>query len=321
MNQLSKKTKNFLLKLLLAGNFLLISILILLSGANIALAGFGISPPKVIAHHLLAGSYFEQTVYLVQGFPEKELKVVVIIEDSEIKDWISVDKGNEFIIPAGVQQFPIKTQINVPNKAELGDYKGIIRIKTMLSDVQKGQVSIALGGRIDLDLKVTEEEIFGFIIKSVNISSIEEGWPVQIAFNVKNTGNIETCPTKAILEIYDRYDNDILASGEFSGFNPIIPYQEKVITAEFPADLAVGEYWGHYTLYKDDKILREGKDVFNVVEKGTIDKSFFAKVKNWINDSIISRFTWLRALLIIIGMALVYGVYWTKKNLKISVKK
>lgn len=294
--------------------------LISLIGVKTALAGFGVSPPKVIASHLLAGSYFEQTVYLVQGVPDKELTAVIEIEDSEIKDWISIDKGYEFIIPAGVQQFPIKVQIEAPNKTELGNYKGIIRVKTMSSEIHEGQVTVALGGRIDLELTVTEEEIFGFIIKSVDIPDIEESWPVKIAFIIRNTGNIETRPTKAVLEIYDRYENNILSSGEFSDFDLISPYKEKTVTAEFPADLAVGEYWGHYKLYRGDTILREGKKVFNVVEKGTIDKSFFAKVKNWTMDNIISRLTWLRALFILIGFALVFGVYWAKKNLNITKK-
>ena len=316
---LKNNNLNNMLKISLSGIFL-VAFLLIFGVYNISQAGFGISPPTVKAHHLLAGSHFEQTIYLIQGDPEKELKATITIDAPEIEKWISIDKGNNFIIPAGIQQFPIKVQIDVPKKTDLGNYNGIIRVKTMSSDSKNGQISIALGGRIDLDLKVTEEEIFGFIIKSVDIPKLEQGWPVKIIFNIKNTGNIEAGPTKAILEIYDRYESKLLSTNEFTGFDSIKPFEQKALTAEFLTELPVGEYWAYYKLYRDNQLLRQGKDVFNVEPKGSIDKSLFAKIKNWTTDRFIPWFSWMKILYIIIGLTLAYGIYWAKKNLSISKK-
>lgn len=305
-------------KLFLGGGFCIIIAAILL--VKTALAGFGVSPVSVVAHELLQGSYFEQTVYLVQGDPQNDLTASIEIVDSPVKDWISIDKGGSFLIPAGIQQFPIKVQINVPSTAPLGDYKGVVRIKTASTKASEGQVSIGLGAQVDLDLKVTDKEVFGFVIKNVNIPNLELSWPVKVIFSIKNTGNKESRPTKSTLEIMDKYQNEVIEKSEFSNFDTVKPFQEKNLEAQFQTKLPLGDYWGKYTIYKDEQVLRSDKIIFSIVPKGTINKSFLYKLKIWLTDVFFPWISWVKGLIIILALALVYGAYWAKRNLKVSKK-
>jgi len=60
--------------------------------SNFVQAGFGVSPPWVIAERLLTGSHFEQTVYLVQGDPDKDLIARVEVDESAVKSWVRVER-------------------------------------------------------------------------------------------------------------------------------------------------------------------------------------------------------------------------------------
>lgn len=302
-----------------AGSFLVIS-LIFLAGAKFAAAGFGVSPPRVVAHELLPGSYYEQIIYLVQGNPEHDLNASIAVEESVISGWISFDKGASFTIPAGVQQFPLKVQLSVPPNAALGDYKGVMRVTTASTAPNPGQISISLGARIDFDLKVTDQEVFGFLIRSVSIPDLEVGWPVKVVFAIKNTGNKESGPTRLTLKIWDKYRNEVIETGEFSGFGAIRPFMEKELVAEVAAKLPLGTYWGEYTIYKDDQVLRSDKVNFDIVPKGAINKSFFNKIKIWLTDSFWPWLSWIKVIILLAGLALAYGIYWAKKNIKIARK-
>src|SRR4030043_2392076 len=129
------------------GFILVIALLILfLFNANIVFAGFGITPSTIWNDHLLPGSHFEETVYLVQSKPEKDLLAKIEVDAPEIKDWVSIDRGFEFTIPAGSQQFPIKVIIDVPQNAEFKNYGGRIWVKTMPAAKEgEGMVTGALG--------------------------------------------------------------------------------------------------------------------------------------------------------------------------------
>ncbi|MEK7512683.1 MAG: hypothetical protein AAB601_00610, partial [Patescibacteria group bacterium] len=129
--------------LLLLGG--LTSLLLVLPGVA---GAFGVSPPFVNVHTLLRGSRYEATVFLVQGRPESDRRVRAIFDVPEkARSWFSTDQASEeFTIPQGVQQFPLKIRIRVPESAENGVYNGYLRVTTIPSETG-GTVSIAEGVR------------------------------------------------------------------------------------------------------------------------------------------------------------------------------
>ena len=282
-----------------------IIVLMVLFNANIAFAGFGVSPPKVLNHQLLPGSHFEQTIYLVQSKPEKELLAKVELDAPEIKDWISIDKGLEFIIPAGIQQFPIKISVDVPMDAEFKNYGGEMWIKTTPKEKGEGMVTVAYGGIISFDLRVSTEETFGFVVRGLDIDNTEEGRPIKIGISLQNVGNVADRPTKVHLDVFDQYHDKILYSGDNAKLDDIKPFETKTIISKFSAKLGIGYYWADIKVYKDDKILIEDKRVFYVVERTGIFHKVFSHWYSWV----------ALVALILIGVGIGF-----RKQLKVLIK-
>src|SRR5271156_6226275 len=89
--------------------------------------GFGITPPYVTNDQLTQNSHYEQTILLVRGNPTEDLQAKVSINVPGADGWISIDRGTQFVLPAGTQQEPMIVSVNVPSNAKLGNYSGNIQ--------------------------------------------------------------------------------------------------------------------------------------------------------------------------------------------------
>lgn len=268
-----------LAKILIIGGFF-----VTLTCSNIVQAGFGVSPPKVLNHHLLPGSHFEQTIQLVQSKPENDLLTTVEIDAPEVKDWLSIDRGLEFIIPRGVKMFPVKITVDVPQDAEFKHYGGRVWIRTTAAEVEgkEGMVSIALGAVIDIDLAVSAEEVHGFIFRGLQILKAEEGRPIKVKISLENTGNVKNRPSKIHLDIYDRYHNELLYSGDATDLGYIKPFTTGGIISKFRAKLSIGDYWAEVKVYVENDILMEDKRIFQVVERTSFFYKIFSQWYSWV---------------------------------------
>lgn len=150
--------------------FCLIILLVSLGFVQIVQAITGITPPNINHDFLGRGSYFEQKITLIRENPVDDLKVKATIdEESEIKNWLSIDKGSEFIMPKGERKVSITIGINVPKNAEYKNYKGNIRLKTELPEGgESGSVAIATGIRIGINVDVIDF-IRDFKVMSVRV--------------------------------------------------------------------------------------------------------------------------------------------------------
>lgn len=250
-------------------------VLALINQPNFCLAGFGVSPPGIIEDKLIRGSHLERTIYLVQGDPKENLDIEVTVDSTEIENWFSFEPGKNFTISAGVQQFPLKIIINVPQDAELNIYKAFVRVSTKPKLAEgAGQVSIAVGGRIDVDLTVGEGLVSDFKVRRIQILDIKEGDSPKISLTIENIGNVPAGPERVSFELFNKYGNIRLAYAEVSEFKKIEAFKTESITVEFPIDirLGVGEYWGAVKVYKDSNVSQELKTVFNVHPKTFLEK-------------------------------------------------
>ncbi len=263
--------------------FAIIFLILFVFHANISFAGFGITPSTIWNDHLLPGSHFEETIYLVQSKPEKDLLAKIEVDAPEIKDWVNIDKGFEFTIPAGSQQFPVKVIIDVPQNAEFKNYDGKIWVKTApVLKEGEGMVTVALGAIISLNLRVSAEELYGFIFRGINIKNTEKGRPIKITVSIQNVGNTENKPTRIHLDVYDAYLEKVLQSSDISNIESIKPFEAKEITIKFPNKLELGSYFGSVSIYKDDKTIGEGKMAFNVLERTALIYKIFSRWYSWV---------------------------------------
>jgi len=247
------------------------------------LGGFGISPPYFVNKNLAKGSHYESKIILVRDDPVEDWEAEVEIEVPGAESWFSTDSGLNFILPKGEKQVPIIFSVDVPQEAEFGTYQGFLRIKTSAApkSLEGGTVAIALGGRIEVDLEVSEKGIFDFKIWSVKVSDTEEGrdswWfylPGKIKFTMKieNTGNITAGPTKVQFDIYDENKAELLESIETTEIEKIAPFETKEITANLFTKLKPGRYLVKFKIFKGEEVAQKGEGELdlNIVPYGTI---------------------------------------------------
>jgi len=246
---------------------------------NVAHAGFGITPPYVRNDKLTQGSTYTQEIILVRGDPVEDLKAEVTLNVPGIEDWITIDKGTEFLLPAGSKQVPMNVTVRVPENASYDRYQGTIRIRTLSPDPASG-VSIALGAQIDVDLRVVDE-IRDFEVKRVQISETEEPqrmwWlefpgKIQFTVGIENTGNAPTAPSRVQLDIYDRRGNVVLETlYNTNTLEEVLPFETRDVQAFLPTRLPPGAYLVKYSIFRfDDEVKRSGELTLSVLPQGTL---------------------------------------------------
>jgi len=245
----------------------------------VAHAGFGITPPYVRNDKLTQGSTYTQEIILVRGDPVEDLKAEVTVNVPGIDAWISIDKGNEFLLPAGAKQVPMLVTVRVPSNAAYERYQGNIRIRTLSPDPASG-VSIALGAQIDVDLRVVDE-IRDFEVKRVQMSEAEEPtrmwWlefpgRIQFSMGIENTGNAPVAPSRVQLDIYDRKGNVVLETTyNTNEMEEILPFETREIYAFIPTKLPPGAYLVKYSIFRyEDDVKRTGELTLSVLPAGTL---------------------------------------------------
>ena len=217
-------------------------------------AGFGVSPPDVTNHHLVPGSRYEKTIYLVRGRPETEMTADIDVVAPEIKDWITIDKGLKFPLPKGEQKIPMKIIIDVPPDAGYGNYGGHIKVRALPSE-GGGQVTAVLGVRVDLDLRVSGEGYYDFRLKTVSIPDVEIGEPLVVSLMLENLGNVKARPAKVHVDIYNINHNSLLESGDILTTTWVDSFQTGQSAGEMEINLDLGEYWADVTAYKEEEPL------------------------------------------------------------------
>ncbi len=303
--------------------------LIMISLPNFALAGFGITPPYVKNDHLTRNSVYEQKITLVRGNPDKDLRVQVVVDVPRANDWFSIDKGEEFILPKGKSKFPIFIKVKIPDKAEFGQYKGQITLKTSsLKKPLAGTVGIVLGAQIDVSLKIIDKKIFNFKVLGTRLFDLEEGhkflWmfiPGKIRFSmtVKNLGNVRAKPTKVHFDIYNSKGDKLLESVNARKIKgTVLPFETKEIIAEIPTELQSGSYNVAFSIYRNEEIIKKGSLHLSILPYKSIDG--YKGYGLWEGLSWFNRIILL--LIIIFILAIFAGAFFfAKRKIYLNSKK
>jgi len=267
---------------------ILVTVLLILSWIGSCQAGLGISPSQWIEKHALRGSHIEKIFTLSRAEPKEDLYFKAEIE-GEIKDWIKidpvresdkiyfsngVDKGLEFTMPKGEQQFPIKVSIDVPKDVEYRGYQGSIRLKSEPKAPDTG-IGVVLHALIQIELTVSEEEFLDYEILQIAIPKQEEGESLSVVLKIWNRGNVEARPTKLTADFWDKYKREQLESKEITDFSEvkaITPFSEGEIKLEIPIKFEPEQYWANIKVYQDEEILKAADIFFEIVKIGSLEK-------------------------------------------------
>jgi len=306
---------------------ILIVALVILFGANMALAAFGISPSQVINHHLLQGSHYEQKISLVRSDVSKEAKAEATIYAPEIGSWLTIDKGLSFVFAEGQRQVWITVNVDVPKDAKLGNYKGTIAFRVVPEQAKEaGVVTVALGAQINIDLTVVEEKFFDFVVRSIDVLDLEGGNLIKVLLKIENIGNLEGSPSKVHLDVYDVLGKTLLESGDDTSLDLIKPFEIKEIFAEFPTNLGIGQHWSEVKVYKDDEIVREERLFFSILERGALAATVEEGSGNWFQNLLSFSFPLLylyigAGVIFLIVLILLIGAERKRRKMVTKVSK
>ena len=257
---------------------------------NIAMAGFGITPPYVRNTSLTRNSVYEQQILLVRSDPTNEQKAEVTIDAPDLEGWLEIVEGDEILLPSGVQKVPMTVRVSVPADAEFVDYGGAIRIRTVPSDgaVTQGAVNISLGARVDINLSVIDKKIEDFRLRKISVSDLNEGsklawlfFPGKIVFDmlIENTGNVEISPSNVEFRIYDKSGEVLLEEVSNIGkIAKISPYDTETVSASLPTRLPAGSYIARYRVYNSEELKQEGDLSLTILPNGTVQAAGFGFV-------------------------------------------
>ena len=265
--------------------------------AQNAQAGFGISPPYVkTSKPIFPGSHFEQRITLLRSSADEEMEAIIKVNAPEIADWITINNGEVFDLPKDQLRVPMVVEVDVPSKAEIGNYQGYINIQIAPKGKnQGGGVAIALGARIDIDLNITNETFLDFTVRKFDIPDFEmlrKPWSwkifsmffyrVKAAITIKNTGNVKVAPTKVSLEVYDLTKTVLFESAVDKKIKKVEPFKTETVYASFPTKLETGQYWGKIKIYKDDAIIYKDETIFTIKPPGGLENETKLGIWPWI---------------------------------------
>lgn len=284
--------------------------------ASLTLAGFGVAPSQFTNLNLGRGSEQEEKFILVRGDPQEDLKAVIVVKIPGAEDWVTIDKGSEFLLPKGQKNVPMMVKVKVPENAKPGKYHGGIQITALPIEPQKpGTVAINLGVQIDVNLGVSNKEISDLNVRSVKTDDARAGEDYKFWMEIENRGNFKDAPDKLTFDVYDSAKKSFVEKNEAKKVNEKIePFKTKMIYAEVSNELSAGSYLLKYKIYKDDKTINEGEAPLSILpgeaKKGIVKfKAFGKNIELKTSVIIVSAI-----VLIIIALAVCLLVYKKRKK-------
>jgi hypothetical protein len=118
-----------------------------------AKAAFGISPPYIDETKLHPGDNVTDYITLMRSNTENEAPVSMTLKAPGIDSWIELSPKN-LNFSKGKSHVILALKIIVPKEAIAGVYKG--KLFTTLGQNKKNGVAVALGGLININLRVVK---------------------------------------------------------------------------------------------------------------------------------------------------------------------
>lgn len=227
----------------------------------------GISPISVENQHLKPGATSTTNFRFSLSEINQDMPVKIAVDDQGLASWLTFDTGTEFLYKQGQKYQDIKLTIKVPENAELKDYSGVVRFNAQGIQASNETTKVVSGTRIDLKLKVTNEDFKSIVVTSTAISISEDGNTLNLAVTGRNEGNVNTSLEKAELIISDLTGKEVATYTQTS-IPEIKAFESNKINVEFSNTLKAGQYYVNAKLYLKGQSIYENKLVLTVVKDG-----------------------------------------------------
>lgn len=296
--------------------------LLFLLSTTFSYAGFGVSPTNIFNEYLKPGATFTQEFNLSRSDDTSNMNISIVPDLGGMDSWFTFDPGKTFVFKKGETTQKFKVVVKVPSDAKFTDYKGVIRVNAMPGQQAVGGVSITQGVRLDANLVVTEQNLRALSILSIKALDSQEGKPIRLEIVGENTGNVDASPTLKIT-VMDMLMN-VVEEHEVANFGFVGPNETKTLVAEITSKLPTGEYFINVQVLLDEKVLREERLVFNIVnipgketeEENKEEKSTGFSIGSIFKDVSVYLPYILISIVIVLVAYLLIGLMWKRKDLE-----
>ena len=230
---------------------------------NIALthAAFGISPPWIQNDLLRPGYTLEEVIHLSRSDASKAMRIKLRVDgDEELLKWMEIKDADSLVMQQGQGILPMSVIIKVPQDAVLGNYRAGIYVSLMPleSETQKGgEVAIALGAHIAVEISVIGKEVTDYKVSSVSVKPQQEDQPFTMEMKVRNTGNTDVSEVEGEVQIYDKSNSEVIKTLAFKPLEEPVTFNEtkevKMVFDDFKPES--GDYWIEVKAAKDGEVL------------------------------------------------------------------
>lgn len=234
------------------------------SNISVTKAAFGVSPPWVRNDHLLPGSSFEEIIYLSRNETDGAMQVVTkFTGDKDLLKWIAIRNKDNLIFQPGQTVVPMTVAVEIPQTAELRDYKGgiFVTLEPLGGSAGGGQVAIMLGAHISVELSVIDQAVTDYKVKGMSVERLEENEPFSVNVKVANTGNTDVSDIEGEIDIYDSTRTEVIKSMPFNPLSePVAADKTEEVKMVFENYiLENGEYWVNVKATKDGEAVYEDR--------------------------------------------------------------
>ncbi|MBI4438595.1 hypothetical protein HY640_01545 [Candidatus Woesearchaeota archaeon] len=241
----------------------------------------GVSPGRVDFNDVLKGGYAEKTLTVSTN---SESPLVASVElGGEVSEWLSLEPNQTRFVLSVSSPYRVKVIVRPPKDARNDSYSGSVTFNTE----GLGNLTTRIGGIIRtgvtsvLELRTTGREIVACSAGNIQVSDTEHSLPLLVTAVVQNTGNVRLRPSLRV-SVFDQSMKSRVLQRTAVG-EEVLPTSERVVSANFPNQLGVGQYWAEVVL-DECGVVKTG--TFDVGERGSVsDKGELSGIRNpgWVS--------------------------------------
>lgn len=232
----------------------------------------GVSPGVLIAENLANGMRLERTVQVSRTDIEQE--AVFAVSAGGLSGTYITLPEKTFVIPKGARTYDYTFYIS-PVAAPNGEHEAVIRFSQQPSaSTAEGTaaISVQTGVQMSVRFTVTDREVKAFSVQDAYIDLTEVGQPINLAYKVKNEGNVNARPDRIVLDITDRTDETFQVQLEVEELK--IPLAPPVAITESSVPIRhtipAGSYATHVRFYSEGKEIHTQPLELSIYPPGTL---------------------------------------------------
>ena len=245
---------------------IIFTLLVLVLSSFGSAVSIGVSPGTIVFQDLLREGYAERDIRISTNSNEEITAHFTV--DGPIKEWLRFEPNSTTFSMSSANPHILKVIAVPPNDTRSDFYNGNINFVTDYFGTPQSRAGGIVKAAVTLRMRaqITDTETRACRAGAFNFADAEIGFPLEMAYNIINDGNVRIKPLVRF-EIMDFVKENILFSDDFTNEEVLPTVEERVVRKIGFQQLEEGQYWANIAI---DECQASRVVLFNVVEKGAI---------------------------------------------------